>query len=160
MGNWEGFLQSSASASATLIGLVFVAISINLARILAYPHLPARAAAALAPLGAVLVVALLGLAPDQPRGFYGGETLVAGVIMGLSGVPIWIAYKPGRENVSRLRRWSSMLLHEAQSLPFVIAGVLMIAGRPEGLDWIVPGVVLSLLSGLTNTWVLLVEIVR
>lgn len=80
--------------------------------------------------------------------------------MGLSGVPIWIAYKPGRENVSRLRRWSSMLLHEAQSLPFVIAGVLMIAGRPEGLDWIVPGVVLSLLSGLTNTWVLLVEIVR
>ncbi len=160
MATWAGFFQSSAGASATLIGLVFVAISINLARILAYRHLPARAAAALAPLGGVLLVALLGLAPDQPRWLYGLETLVTGVVMGLSGVPIWVAYRPDGGIVSPLRRWSNLLLHEAQSLPFVVAGLLLICGRAGGLDWIVPGVVLSLISGLTNTWVLLVEIVR
>ena len=160
MESWTGFFQSSASAAATLIGLVVVAISINLTRILAYPNLPPRAAAALAPLAGVLLIALLALPPNQATGLFGAEVLGAGLVMGLSGVWVWVGASTERGLVSPFRWWSHVLLHLCQSLPFVIAGVLLITGRLTGLGWIVPGVILSLVAGLTNTWVLLVEILR
>jgi hypothetical protein len=40
---WTGLASTVAEAAATLTGLVFVAVSINLRQILAYPHLPGRA---------------------------------------------------------------------------------------------------------------------
>jgi len=160
MESWTGFFQSSASAAATLIGLVVVAISINLTRILAYPNLPPRAAAALAPLAGVLLVSLLALPPNQSIRLFGAEVLAAGIVMGLSGVWVWSGAPSERGVVPPLRWWSHLVLHLGQSLPFVAAGVLLIMGQPAGLGWIVPGVILSLVAGLTNTWVLLVEILR
>jgi len=157
---WLGFFQSSASAAATLIGLVVIAISINVARILAYPHLPARAAAAIAPLAGVLVVTLLGLVPGQPLFLFGLEALAAGAAMGLLGILILAGGSPRDVVVPPLRRWSNLLLNQAQSLPFVVAGVLMMLRNPAGAYWLAPGVVFSLLAGLVNTWVLLVEILR
>jgi hypothetical protein len=40
---WSTLLSGEAEASATLIGLVFVAVSINLNRIMTFPGLPGRA---------------------------------------------------------------------------------------------------------------------
>jgi hypothetical protein len=42
---WTNFVIVDAGCSAALAGLVIVAISVNIARILEFPHLPARAAA-------------------------------------------------------------------------------------------------------------------
>jgi hypothetical protein len=41
---WYTLLAVQAGAAATLTGLVFVAVSINLAKIVVYPGLPSRAA--------------------------------------------------------------------------------------------------------------------
>jgi hypothetical protein len=41
---WDNFFVAEVGAAAALSGLLFVAVSINLTRILAIPHLPARAA--------------------------------------------------------------------------------------------------------------------
>jgi hypothetical protein len=41
--DWQTYLAVQAGAAATLTGLVFVAVSINLARILSIPGLPGRA---------------------------------------------------------------------------------------------------------------------
>jgi hypothetical protein len=41
---WAGFATAVAAATATLTGLLFVAVSINLQRILQYPNLSGRAA--------------------------------------------------------------------------------------------------------------------
>ena len=49
---------------------------------------------------------------------------------------------------------------QAQSLPFIVAGIMLMAGNPAGGDWIVPAVIFSIVAGLTNTWVLLIEILR
>ena len=160
MGEWTNFLQSSAGASATLIGLVVVAISINLTRILAYPHLPARAAAALAPLAGVLVVTLLGLVPGQPLALYGAEALVAGVAMWATGLSMVLKAGPPGAAVPPFRFWANLGVNQAQSLPFVIAGGMLLLHHPAGLYWIAPGVIFSLLAGVMNTWVLLVEILR
>jgi modulator of FtsH protease len=62
-GGWENFFVAQAGASAALSGLLFVAVSINLTRILQYPHLPGRAAETLVVLLSPLGVATIGLVP-------------------------------------------------------------------------------------------------
>ena len=53
--NWTGLFGAEISASAALTGLIFVAVSINLKRILEFPALPRRAFKALVMLVDVLV---------------------------------------------------------------------------------------------------------
>jgi len=42
-GDWVSFALAITAAAATLAGLLFVAVSINLQRILSFKNLPARA---------------------------------------------------------------------------------------------------------------------
>jgi hypothetical protein len=160
MGEWINFFQSAAAAAATLIGLVVIAISINLTRILEYPYLPTRAAAALTPLAGVLVLTLLGLVPRQPVTLFGLELLAGGLVMWASSLLTIVRMGATWKTVPPVRFWSNLLLNQAQSLPFVAAGALLAWGSPAGAYWLVPGVIFSLLAGVANTWVLLVEIVR
>jgi hypothetical protein len=41
-GAWKDFFIAGAGGSATLVGLVIVAISVNVQRILEHPQLPSR----------------------------------------------------------------------------------------------------------------------
>jgi modulator of FtsH protease len=60
---WEPFFTAQVAASAALTGLVFVALSINLARIMQYSQLVHRAAEAVVLLGQPIAVGLAVLAP-------------------------------------------------------------------------------------------------
>jgi hypothetical protein len=46
------------------------------------------------------------------------------------------------------------------SLPVAVGGLLLTLGVGAGLDGIAAGVLLSLVAGVYNTWVLLIEILR
>src|SRR5215831_11648928 len=87
MGDWHDFFLGELGASAALAGLLFVAISINLSKILVGAGLPARAAEALTVLGAVLVVSSLALMP-QPVAAIGLEVAAIGVVLWLTIVRI------------------------------------------------------------------------
>jgi hypothetical protein len=77
---WANFFAAETGAAATLSGLVFVAMSINLSRILAFPHLPRRAAETLALLVGALVVCSIGLVPGQSGAVVGTEYIVVGFV--------------------------------------------------------------------------------
>src|SRR5271170_7159205 len=79
LSGWENFFVAEAGASAALAGLLFVAVSINLTRILAFPHLPGRAAEALIVLLSVLTSATFGLVPNQGAAALGAELLATGL---------------------------------------------------------------------------------
>ena len=64
---WQTFFAAEVGAGASLTGLLFVAVSINLERILSFPKLPARAGETLTLLLLVVVIASLGLAPQSDR---------------------------------------------------------------------------------------------
>jgi hypothetical protein len=79
--DWANFFVAEVGASAALSGLVVVAISINLARILEIASLPGRAAEALVILVGVLVITSIGLVPGQPTAVFGAETFAVGLVM-------------------------------------------------------------------------------
>jgi hypothetical protein len=71
-----------------------------------------------------------------------------------------------------LRNWRSLdpsfrwhlvprvVFGQAATLPFIVAGIALVNWGTEGLYWLVAGVVLSLVVGVIDAWVLLVEIHR
>ena len=155
---WSDFFVAEAGAAAALAGLLFVAVSINLPRVLAIPHLPTRAIESLTALVSVLFVATCGLIPEQTLAAYGWE--IGGV--GVVALTIQTVSFANTSHVSRQhgRLVAHLIMNQAPPLPFVIAGGLMIFGYDVGAYWIAPGVLLSFLSGILGAWVLLVEIQR
>jgi hypothetical protein len=157
---WANFLTAETGAAAALSGLVFVAISINLTKILAIPHLPGLAAETLALLVGALIVCSLCLVPGQPMRLLGTELLAAGIVTWLFPT---INQIRRRSHVRREFLWRSILvavLGQVAAVPFMVAGALLLAGHPSGLYWLVPGVALSFIAGVLNAWVLIIEIVR
>lgn len=155
MEGWDNFFVAEAGAAAALAGLLFVSISINLARILEFPALPPRAAEALGALLAVLVLSLLALIPNQSAQSFGAEVMILGLLMwiGLSAAALRTG-KPQRRAVLRI------LINQLPPLTFIAAGVMLYTGHPAGLYWLVPATFLAFAAGIFGAWVLLIEILR
>ncbi len=165
MEEWHDFFLAAAGAAAVLAGLVFVGVSINLEMIMADPTygLVNRALEALILLMAVLIATCLLLVPTQGTVVAGVEVLTVGVIDWGSIVAIQLL---------QLRNWQSLepnlrghivgrvVLGQVATLPFVVAGVVVLGWGVGGLYWLVAGVVLSYLVAVADAWVLLVEIHR
>jgi hypothetical protein len=155
---WTNFFVAELGASATLTGLLFVAVSINLSRILQLPNLPLRAAEALLSLVSVLFVTTLVLIPQERIESYGIEILITALLTWIfNTVSLIRCRKFDRQYVSL---WFRFPLNQLPPLPFIIAGALLIGGHLSGLYWIAPGVLLSFAAGIMGAWILLVEIQR
>ncbi len=157
---WQTYLSVAAEAAATLTGLVFVAVSINLARIVEIPGLPSLAVDSMSQLLGVVFIALASLVPGQRLPILGGEVLTVAVVLWLIQARLQIAYV--RSDTGHPRQWATtrMLRTFAACLPFLIGGILMIRGSATGMYWFLPGVLLSIVAGVLNAWVLLVEVIR
>ena len=157
---WSGFFAAEVGASATLAGLIFVAVSINLGQIVKLRQLVSRSAKALLSLMAVLFASSLCLIPDLNRVILGYELTALGVV-------IWAGttfsqYGAARRNqyVGARSKVFHFVLTELSSLPFVAGGLSLAWRRGGGLYWLAAGSVFSLANALFDAWVLLIEIQR
>jgi modulator of FtsH protease len=159
---WSDLFVAAAGASAALAGLVFVAISINLDRIIGEAGLPDRALETVLLLVLVLLVSLVGLIPGQSSGALGTEVLflsltVATVVfrlptIGMGGTG---GFTPPRAWV-----WTRWGVRLAATVPFVAGGLGLLLEAGGGLYWVVAGIVFATVGAIANAWVLLVEILR
>jgi hypothetical protein len=156
---WTDFFLAGAGASAALAGLVFVAVSINVDRILRVHGLPERALATVLLLLSVVLVSLITLIPGQSRAALAGELLGVGLLFSL--VILW---NTGLSMASRDQQWmhafSHWLLVGLGTLPVVLGAVSLFAEAGGGLYWVAAGIVLATTGAVANAWVLLVEILR
>jgi modulator of FtsH protease len=157
---WAGFATAAATAAAALAGFLFIAVSINLARILDSPNLPGRAGLTLMLLATPLVTMLVVLIPGQGRVALGAELLVTGLVV--AALQLGIDLRTPRSEHERPATWVISRVTPAVVCCgcIVIAGITLLGGAGGGLYWLVPSVIGAFAFGLMNVWVLLVEILR
>jgi modulator of FtsH protease len=161
MERWHEFFGAEVGAAAALAGLLMVAASINIAKILEHPILPSRVAQTLATAGGVLVVASLGLIPDQSSTAFGVESLIAGMV--LAGVGIRQFVVTGRRapaGTPLMWRMSPLISIEIVAALFLIGGALLASSIGLGMFVASTGLIAGLVLTMTGGWVLLIEILR
>ena len=102
---WKDFFGTAAGASATLVGLVIVAISVNLQRIIQQPQLPSRGGATVAALVLMLVTSMAELIPQS------GATLA--IEISLFGLLVWLIQLWSARQIVVAYLESRRPLHEA-----------------------------------------------
>ena len=154
--SWTVFLSVAAGVAATLTGLIFVAVSINLSRILEVPRIANRAAESILQMFGALLISMCALVP-------GLSSPVLGVEVALIGLILWmlvtiLQYRSFAREFPR--PFISIALAQIATILFCFAGISMATGTLGGLYWLAPGIILSMTAGVSNAWVLLVEILR
>jgi hypothetical protein len=155
---WSEFYVAVAGAAAALAGLIIVAMSVNIERILSTRSIPARAASAIGALVLAVAGCCLGLVPGQPLWALGVEVLVGTVVLWV----LWIIVlrdvladrtpeQPG------LPRFGAAVVAPAL---FTVSGIVLLAGGVGGLYWLAAASVVAIVAGVVFSWIALVEILR
>ncbi len=158
---WQQFFSTVAESAATLTGLIIVAVSVNLQKILAFRHLPARAFGAIGSLTLMVVLSVLALVP-QPVPAYAVE-------LGFCAVFGWFMHLRTARIIFQGHAELGRPLHErvlmlgfgqAQLVPLSIGAALLGFSHPQGLYFVAGTVVAAVIVAVISAWVLLVEIMR
>jgi hypothetical protein len=157
---WQTYLAVQAGAAATLTGLVFVAVSINLTKIISIAGLPGRAVDALLWLLQVFFIASLLLIPRLAAELLATEILVIAVLSQIAQMISQARYAKLQPDHPRswLTSWIAMSL--SATMPFCVAGVMLLLGSPAWIYGVVFGCMLSFIAAVMGAWVLLIEIQR
>ena len=156
---WHDLFVAAAGASAALAGLVFVAVSINIERILKFPGLPERGLETVMLLIGALLVSLAGLIPGQSHVALGVELLAISAILlaAIARMPLNVSTSKGDPASWVASRWALRL---CGTVPLLIGGVSLLAECGGGLYWVAAGIAFAIVAAVANAWVLLVEILR
>lgn len=158
---WKDLFVAMAGASAALAGLLFVAVSINVDRIIHFKGLPERGVETLALLLTALVVSIAGLMPGQSHVAFGVELLAIAIALLaiLFAMPVTheLPEDAQRPPAWRLSRWLVRLTGPGLLLIGALAELFAFGG---GLYWVAAAFVFLTLGAVANAWVLLVEILR
>lgn len=156
---WSDLFVASAGATAALAGLVFVAISINVERILKLEGVAELGLITLILLVSVLLVSLFGLVPGQGSESFGVEMLVLSVI---SSFAVFALVKRSLAGVGpgEGRLTSRLVLPLFGTVPYLVGSVILLTGSDAGMYWIFAGMIGAIIAAVMNAWILLVEILR
>jgi hypothetical protein len=159
-GAWQPYLTVVAGAGATLCGLVFVGLALNLEPIKQSPALVGRAGEAVSLLLAALLCALVGLLPGVTARLAGGLLLVLGAAIWTWLVALQAAAY--REQRQRYLHYFvvRVCLGQLATLPVLVGALGLRAGSGGGMAWVAGGLALFIVVGVFDAWVLAIEIVR
>lgn len=162
---WSDFALAQLGASAALLGLVFVGISINLRELVGSSLLVNRAAETILVLASVLVAATSVLIPDQSREAVGIELLViavgtGGAIAALQRGAAAAVVAAGRRGPTHASLTARRLFGFGTAVLTGIAALSLLAEVGGGLYWWPAAVVMAYIGALFNAWVLMIEILR
>jgi hypothetical protein len=156
---WAELYVAMAGAAAALLGLLFVAVSINLEQVLRIAWLPLRAGETLGVLVVLLATAVFVLVPGQSSTALGLELAGTGLLLlGSDGV---LRIRRGRPPGALARSIViPAVIVALTGAPLVVAGATLLAGAGGGLYWTVPALLVGFGGAVSNAWVLLIEILR
>jgi modulator of FtsH protease len=162
---WSEFALAHLGASAALLGLVFVALSINLRAIVGSTTLVNRANETVIILASVLVSATVVLIPAQDRDVVSVELFVIAIATFSIAWRLQrgaLADDPGNEGrgPSRAQFEVRRALSLGTAVLLTVAAITLSLEIGGGLYWWPVAIVAAYVSALANAWVLLIEILR
>lgn len=156
---WHDFYVVAGGASATLVGLLFVGLSLHLRVVVSRPEVRSLASVTLANFGLVLLIALFALIPQEARSF-SYELIISGAVTaGLVSPSLRAASRSHTRTLRIPRLFVRFGVSEVAYAGTLAAGVLILRGSyGTGLGWLaVVAVTLNVVS-LRNSWDLLVTV--
>jgi len=160
LSEWQTLFAVQAGAAATLTGLVFVAVSINLAQIVKTPGLAGRAAESMLQFMQVFFASSAILIPKQSLAAIGCEILAVASLAWLGQLMSQIRYARARAGHPFWWLMQRVVTTHIASVPLFIASVMLVIGNPDGLFVIMGGFFFSFVAGIIGAWILLIEILR
>jgi hypothetical protein len=157
---WSDFFVASAGATAALAGLVFVALSINLGKILALGGVTERAGETILLLASGLIGSLAALIPHETPSQLGLWLLILWCPTWIVPTIIQIRDFAKRRYYRAYQAVIRFFLFQSATVPLLMAGLSLRGHLDGGLLWLAFGLIVSLIVALYNAWVLLVEIMR
>ncbi|RZU65189.1 modulator of FtsH protease [Microterricola gilva] len=159
LSEWTDFFVASAGAAAALAGLIIVAVSGDVDRVIAIPGMASRAGVAIALLVMSTLIALGALIPHSSALGYGALVVLTGLVATLLATLSLL-----RLVRSRTGSLSEAFLKGAfgvlPALLAVIGGVLVMLGTDAGLGRVATGILLAVVFSVISSWVILIEIRR
>ena len=157
---WHDFYSISGMAAASLVGLLFVGLSLHIRFVVKRPDVQALARVTLTNFIVTLILALLMVIPETNPTVTGWELIGLSVIPFLFIVP---GVVPGLRSAERMLSFRRLLLRFGLSalgfLGVAASGAMLAAGDYQrGLGQLVSVVVVVLVVSLRNSWDLLVTI--
>jgi hypothetical protein len=156
---WHDFYVVAGTAAATLVGLLFVGLSLHLRAVLSRSEVRSLARVTLANFGLLLIVSLFMVIPEG-QSAASTQLLVSGLFSLAVITPSLVA--AGRSKTRTLRPYKLVIRVGASALGYVgvvVAGALLGTGSDDtALSWLVAVVILLLFVSLRNSWDLLVDV--
>jgi hypothetical protein len=157
---WTEFFFTVAAASATLIGLIVVGLSIHAGYIAGSVTHRSHARATLIVLTATMVIGLVALFP-QPPAWVGLEVLL--ITLGFASINTYNNTKALRQVAWRLpmAAWRRMAIGYAIAACGLLGAVSIVAlgGRGGGLYWIALETLGALVWAIAGAWRFLIGVV-
>ena len=157
---WDSFFLGQLGATAALAGLLFVAVSINVDRIVKVGGLADRAFEVLVTLLAILTMSGLMLIPQQSQVAMGIEIVAIAALATVVGLGLGVRGIRQTEIPHRRHFAIGLAMFAAALALCLVGGIVMLAGSALGLYWVAAGMCLGIVRAVVDAWVLLVEINR
>ena len=155
--DWGDFAVVIGASTASLLGLLFVAVSFRGETIAGSAELRNRSAQTLSLLLTGLLVATLLVVPDQRKWMLGGEYLVLALVVTYQARVM--DRRAGSESGSTIgRRLDSINPTFITCLLLAVAAVVLILGHRDGIYLVVPALIAVLVGGVVNAWLTLVRL--
>jgi hypothetical protein len=161
---WHELFIAAAGAAAALSGLIFVAVSINLAAILAAEkevgtsYLTGRALESLVALLVILGISIVGLDSYIDRPAFAAFLIVSAAVSAISPIRAVTAYR--RSRVKPIAFNLRLSLATLLVLAYVVAAATILAQSGGGLHWLPFAFIVGIIIAASNAWILLVEVLR
>jgi len=162
--SWHDWFLLAGTAAVTLVGLLFVSISLHVEALVeaGREHLLELARVTMMSFVMVLVLSLELLIPGVPRRILAVQMIILGAIFGLNTARTLIFARGESHQHFTLGHFRRRLVLPILGYFWIVfTGWLILQGeRPTGLPTLLGGVILLLVNALSTSWELLVRVAR
>jgi hypothetical protein len=159
LAGWSEFHVAMVGATAALAGLVIVAASVNIDKVVAVGSVTSRLAASIATLVVAIVVSGMALVPGLPLPGFGATTVVAA--LPAAGFQFHAASTLARDRHGPPQgRSLRSAIGFVPILAYLVAGALCLAGQPAGVGASAVGTLTAIVVAILMSWIALVEVLR